>query len=110
MIIATLIVAIAGAVAAAAAWHEARRVRLEAAEPPVGLAGRAVLISTRGDSAMRGIVQADLPDRVTLREATVIAVGRDAEVPARGLLHVYRDRIDYIQDTQEAPAPSTKRA
>lgn len=62
------------------------------------LVGQAVLVSTTGSTAVRGVVHADLPDRLTLREAVVLTVGSDAEVPAAGLLHIPRGRIDIVQE------------
>lgn len=95
--------------ARAQATAEMARAREQAAadradQAAASLVGRAVLINTVGKTAVRGIVHADLPDRLTLRDAAVLEVGRDAEAPAGGLLHVMRERIDLVQDIPSPPA------
>lgn len=101
MNVAILILTALAAVASTGTWLELRRART-----PAGLTGCAVVVNTTGSTAVRGIVHADLPDRLTLREAVVLTVGRDAEAPAGGLLHVDRTRIDFVQQLPAAAAPN----
>lgn len=68
------------------------------------LVGRAVLINTTGATAISGVVHADVPARLTLRDATVLKAGSDAEAPAGGLLHVFRSRIDLVQEIPASAA------
>lgn len=92
-----LIAATSALIAAGAACYEARRARLALTEP-TGLTGRSVVVSTAGETAVRGIVHADLVDRLTLRDAVVLTVGQDAGAPADGLVHFYRDQVAMVQE------------
>lgn len=71
------------------------------------LVGRSVVVSTVGDSAYRGVVHAEHPDRLVLRDVTVLVVGSDAEAPAGGLVHVPTSRVEIVQ---EPPAAGTSRS
>jgi hypothetical protein len=115
LVIAVLVLAALNVAQAAIALGAYREYRLAAARARAAeeaaladreqsLVGRPVLVNTTGSTAVRGVVHADLPDRLTLRDATVLTVGSDAEAPAGGLLHVLRHRIDLVQEIT-APAP-----
>jgi hypothetical protein len=86
----------------------ARQVLHARAEHARSLVGRAVLVSTTGATAVRGVMHADLPDRVTLRDATVLSAGTDAEAPAAGLLHIPRGRVDLVQELAAAGAEAER--
>lgn len=72
------------------------------------LVGKSVLVSTTGSTAIQGIVHAEHPDRITLRDAVVMTLGKDAQAPAAGLVHIERIRIDITQELPPRPAPDTE--
>jgi hypothetical protein len=102
-LVASLVLLVAAVVNLACAAAMARHLLLARAARERSMVGRPVLVSTVGATAVRGVVHADLPDRLTLRDATVLAVGSDAEAPASGLLHIPRERVDVVQ---ELPPPT----
>jgi hypothetical protein len=72
------------------------------------LTGATVVVNTVGATSLRGVVHGEHADRLVLRDATVLVVGADAEVPAGGSLHVFRDRIDFVQRLEPPRARSPR--
>lgn len=99
MTIATLILAAIAAAGALATWRDLRRAR-----QPEGLVGQAVLVSTKGSTEIEGVVHADMPAWLVLREAVVGVVGSDGRAPAGGLIRIPREHIDIVNELVSQPA------
>lgn len=83
------------------AWLVASQRRLaKRAMPGPELVGRTVVVNTHGDTAVRGVVYGQYADRWTLRQATFLAVGSDAEAPAGGLVHIPTRNVSTVQELE----------
>jgi hypothetical protein len=74
---------------------------LEAAKPaepaPIVLRGSQVTVNTRDDQSIRGILLQELPDRLTLAQASYRTGDRDT--PMDGYVHIPTDNVAWMQTT-----------